>query len=344
MTDKKKLITTVALLLILAVFLVGFLVMKNYNEANTISEDTTEDTAVTVTAYTADELTHLSYVYEGNEYSFTRNTDTTWSLDTDELFPVKDNTVDTMATKLSGIEAEKTVENGDVESFGFDEPTLTVTGKYSDETEVSFIFGKTNPFNELVYLKDVNSGKIYMVESTVMSPFKVALTDLIETDELPTDISDDLINTLTITDETGASKAINPEMGMNLTEAMDVFYKLEFPAETCKYTTEEGLADYGIGVSKAKVELSYKAPETAINEDGTSTTVQVDTDYEIIFGDSWIREETIEDEDGESYVEKTVFYYYTVPGSTIVYSINESDYEKLMSYVGMTDDELYDVD
>jgi len=343
-TDKKKLITTVALLCTLAVFLVGFLVMKNYNENNEVPGETTEETSVKVTEFKADELTNLSYVFEGNEYSFTRNTDTTWSLDTDELFPVKDNTVDIMATKLSGIEAEKTVENGDVESFGFDAPYLTVKGKYSDGTTVEFIFGKTNPFNELVYLKDVKSGKIYMAESTVMSPFKVALTDLIQTDKLPSDISDDFVNSLTITDEAGTSKAINPEMGMHLTEAMELFYKLEFPASNCKYTTEEGLADYGIGKSQAKVELSYKSPETIINEDGTSSTVQVDTDYKIIFGDSWVREETLEDEDGEPYVEKTVFYYYTTPGSTIVYSINENDYEKLMHYVGMTDDELYDVD
>ncbi len=342
MTDKKKLITLVSLLVVLALFLAAFILMKSYNENNpdVPEEETAQAETVKVTEMKADDMTNISYVYEGNEYSFTRNTDTTWSLDSDSLFPVKSNTIDTMATTVSAVEAEKTVENGETESFGFDEPSLTVTGKYSDGTEISFMFGKTNPYNELVYLKDTKSGKIYMVKSTVLSPFKVKLTDLIKTDTLPSDINDDFITALTITDETGASKTIDPEMGMNLTEAMELFYKLEFPASNCKYTTEDKLADYGIGVSAASVELSYKSPETVINEDGSSTVVQVDTDYKIVFGNHWVREETLEDADGEPYVEKTVFYYYTVPGSTIVYSINENDYEKLMHYVSLTDAEL----
>lgn len=333
MTDKKKLITVISLLLVLAVFLTAFLVMKSHNEKNTVPEDATPDTTVKVTEKTADEMSHLIYVYDGKEYSFTRNTDTTWSLDSDALFPVESNTVDTMASVISAVEAEKTVENGDTDAFGFDAPQLTVKGEYSDGSKIDLVFGKTNAFNELVYLKDALNGKIYMVASTVISPFKAETHELIKTDSLPTDIDEEYINGLTVTDETGASNTITDEYGLKLTEAMELFYKLEFPASTCVYTDKEGLAEYGIGGSKAALELSYKATDVIFNDDGTSTSVKTDTSFEIIFGDSWIRQETIEGSDGEPYVEETVFYYYTVPDSTIVYSINGNDYEKLMAYV-----------
>ncbi len=340
MTDKKKIISVISLVIVLSLFVTAFLVMKNYNDKNTITEETTDQTTtIKVTEYLSDDVSKLKYTYEGKEYSFIKNTDGTWSLETDSLFPVKKTTVNVMATAISSIEAEKAVENGETETFGFDEPSLVVTGEFSDGSTITLTFGKTNAFNDLVYMKNNTDGKIYMVKSTVMSSFKVSETDLIETDSLPTDIQDDYINSLTVSDEVGTVNVIDPDMGMALSEAMDLFYKLEFPASRCIYTTEEGLADYGIGESEAYVELSYQTPETVINEDGTSSSALADTSFKIIFGDSWVRTETLEDENGEPYVDEVIFHYYTIPGSTIVYSINDNDYEKLMAYAYFVYDE-----
>lgn len=344
MTDKKKIISVVSLAIALALFVVAFLVMKGYNEKNTASEETAEQTTIKVTEHLSDDVAKIKYAYEGKEYSFIRNNDGTWSLETDPLFPVKKTTVNVMATAVSSIEAEKAVENGETETFGFDAPSLVVNGEYTDGTKIDLVFGKTNSFNDLVYMKNNTDGKIYMVKSTVMSSFKVEETDLIETDSLPTDIQDEYITSLTVSDEMGTVNSIDPGMGMALTEAMDLFYKLEFPASNCKYTTEEGLAEYGIGKSNAYVELFYKEIENTVNEDSSVSSGLKDTSFKIIFGDSWIRTETLEDEDGEPYIDEVIFYYYTIPGSNIVYSINANDYEKLMAYAYFVYDENTDAD
>lgn len=340
MTDKKKIISSVSLIVVLAIIITAFLVMKGYNEKNTVSEDTAEQTTtIKVSERLSDDVSKIRYTYEGNEYSFIRNDDGTWSLEADPFFPVKKSTVNVMATAMATVEAERAVENGEADSFGFDEPQLVVNCEYSDGATLDLVFGNTNSFNDLVYMKNNGDGKIYMVKSTVLSSFKVSETDLIDTDSLPSDIQDDYINSLTVSDEVGTVNVIDPEMGMALTEAMDYFYKLEFPASNCKYTTEEGLADYGIGKSNAYVELSYKTPETIVGDDGSTTSVMSDTSFKIIFGDSWIRTETLEDEDGEPYVDEVIFHYYTIPGSNIVYSINDNDYEKLMAYAYFVYDE-----
>lgn len=322
MTDKKKLFSLGALVLVLALFLTAFLIMKNKNKnSETETEETQANTTVTVTSKVSDEMKHISYVCGDSSYSFTRNTDTTWSLDSDSFFPVKSNTVNTMATVISSITAERLVENGDVDAFGFDAPEVTVKGEYTNGEKIEFIFGKTSDFNGLVYLKDVVNEKIYMVKETVMSPFKVDPSELITRDSLPSGIDEEFINGLTVTDETGTSNTITGEFGMDLTEALEYFYKLEFPAKFCLYAPEQSLAGYGIGKSKASALLSYKG------SDGKDET------FEIIFGDCWVLKENLEDEDGEPYVKETVYYYYTTPGSRIVYSIIEDDYEALMGYV-----------
>ncbi len=326
----KKVIYLAVLIAVTAAFVVAWFVMKNANDAENDKESEETETSVSIRPEVEKEdVVAIEYTNESGTFSFERNSDGDWVYNSDANFPLNQTKPNSMATTLANLEASREIVDGDEDSFGFDNPTVTVKATYSDGSEINALIGDSNDFYDgKYYFKDVDSGKIYLVLPSVKVSFEATEKSLIKADVFPTDIDADSAISATVRDEVGAENTFDDDE--LLADFLDLFNALSFSADRALYTGEKGLEEYGITESSAKAAVSYKAEVEVDGDDGDTDVVYTDEVYEILFGNSFKN-----DEGGTS-------YYYSVPGSTLVYTMTSDSYENIMSYTSKTADTASD--
>lgn len=327
----KRIITLLALVIAIGVLMTSYLLIKA-NTGDKTNEENASDGDVHINNFAADSMTDLNYKNDKGDLSFVKKANGVWVLESNEDYPVSSSAIDNMANAVSGASAVRTVENGDEASFGFNTPALTVSGKYSDGSALSLTFGITNSFNGNVYVRDDSSGKIYLAESTLGKAFDYTLNEITETDSLPADIDEEYLTSFTVRDEIGKSVTITDSNGLE--KAFSAMQKLDFSKQNCYYTDGGDLLNYGISDSSPYIELKYKAQITA--SDSGENAPRADAEFKVIFGSNHTLTESDTDSSGETYENDKVTYYYTVPASKLVYSLDAGAYESLMSLVSYT--------
>lgn len=326
----KKVIYLATLIVITAAFVVAWFVMKSVNNAKSNTENEETETSVLIRPEVEKEdVVAIEYTNENGTFSFERNSDGDWVYNSDENFPLNQTKPNSMATTLASLEASREIVDGDEDSFGFDNPTVTVKATYSDGSEINALIGDSNDFYDgKYYFKDVDSGKIYLVSSSVEVSFEATEKSLISADVFPTDIDADSATSATVRDEVGVQNTFDDEE--LLTDFLDLFNALSFSADRALYTGEKGPEEYGITEDCAKATVSYKKEVEVDGDDGDTDIVYTDEVYEILFGNSFTNSEG-----GTS-------YYYSIPGSTLVYTMTSDSYENIMSYTSKTADTTSD--
>ena len=315
MSMNKRIIKLIALIAAFGVLLAGYLLIKNQSEkASQETEDTTED--IFVNTYDAKDLEKLTFTNEHGSFYFKRDANDSWIWADNEDYPINTNLIENMASAVSSATAVRTVENGDITSFGFDEPTLTVSGAYSDGTSISFTYGITNSFNGNVYLRDDNADKVYLVESTDVTPFKYDIPGLTKTDTFPTDIVSDDITSITVINGEGTEKVITE----GCYDALTIIKMLDFSSENCYYTDGSDLDMYGIVDGCASVTVSYKAEVSSDTSDDGGELPKIDKEFKILFGKSYDTDEN-------------TFWLYTIPESKLIYSADSDTYNSIMELI-----------
>lgn len=321
MTKKKKSKALPLIILILILALLGALYYildgMKLNEKN----DTPDVTpSIKVIDRNAVDITEITYSdANGNELSFTRENGV-WSDKADLDFPVKQSKLDAMANAVASVTASRELSE-DSGDYGFDKPSLSVSVIFSDGEEHSLVIGKTNTFNNSVYLKD--HAKVFMFGDSISTQFTTDKNELIQLDDPAADVDANYLVSVDVLDSSGMSNSITDSSGE------DELMRLNDEGLDCTDWVEYGMGSadfekYGIKPDGAKLMINYKSAVLVTDSSGESSTTRIPKTYEVFFGN-----ETEREEDGQT----VPCVYYTITDSSILYRTDKETYDKIMGYV-----------
>ncbi len=308
--NKKGLIGAAILLAILAALAAGYMLLKK-----SPAEETQEKT-VTVNARESKDAVALSFTKGDTSLSFETDANGLWHLSDDTGLPIFSSSVGSMAKAVCPLSADREIVAPDAPDYGFEEPSLTVVIGYSDGKKTSLVFGATNDFNGLVYCKDKESGKIYLVSEGVLSPFSVTRESVIDTDEMPLIEASD-VTSLTVRDTDGNVSTVTDSAAV--TDGATIFLSLGFDPSGCISATGADRAALGIDTDGAYAEIAYSVKSTAYDADGNPKTVEGTETFRIYLGD-------------ETEYEGEKYHYYSVQGSSVIYLADDASYYTLTRY------------
>lgn len=148
---------------------------------------TEESGSYPLTSHTAEELTSLQWTSGDGEEQETLHfvkTDGQWSVEGDEAFPVKQDSVEGLAETLT---ADRKLENVEKpEDYGLLDPAFTLTAGWSDGTETVYSMGDETPFGDGYYLSlSGEDGTVYTVADALSGDFSGSLLSFAQSEELP---------------------------------------------------------------------------------------------------------------------------------------------------------------
>lgn len=172
--QKKQMILMLALLLIVIGALVG---LRIYNDAQANKQAEAEGEVIIDMEYADAEL--LSYVYEGETYSFER-IDDIWYVAGDHSKSVKQSRIQAMMLGVTPFVAEQVIENvTDFAQYGLDEPQNTIVFG-NDMEQFTLSVGDYNSFSATNYVRLNDSATVYVVKQACVTRFNQTLDDLVE--------------------------------------------------------------------------------------------------------------------------------------------------------------------
>ena len=172
------------LLIVLVLLVAGFFGLKQYNKVQ--SEKGEEDTKITVVDVNKDDIVKLSYVYEGQTYTFEKQ-DGTWYYADDHSLNVTQYKIGNMATMVAPLKAQQVLENvTDMTQYGLAQPERTIQFETADASYI-FEVGDYNSVAGVRYICEPSGTTVYAVDSGVISIFDKSLDDVVETTEETTD-------------------------------------------------------------------------------------------------------------------------------------------------------------
>ncbi len=321
---KKRLITLVAMLVVLGACITALLVLKDSNEKK--EKESLEDKTEAILAFDSKSAIATGIAFkssEGEELSFSFVNDE-WIYDGDEKYPVNQEKLAALGESLCRIEATVKLNSPDedLSVYGLSEPDFKVKAAYSDNSEKTFLFGDTSDFNNCRYFKAEDDGTIYMVETSLATSFGETLDSLYqkETYQLLEDTmySDNVISFSIIT-ASGEENTISDEKGIN--ELYDlIYYGFNLSDWEDYYATEDEKKNtYGIGAGSDRIVIKYRAEA----EDGVS----LEKEYTVLIGHKF--EDAEADESGQ----KKHSYFYSPERSTVVYAAEGEKVDKIFEYL-----------
>ncbi len=164
-----------------------------------------EDEKVYALQFMSDDVTGISYEYDGSVLSFTKDGDD-WKCNTDETAEIDADKMKTMLSSLGSMTADSTVESPkDVSEYGIDQPTQQVTLDFSDGSEKTVTFGSTNAIVGGTYVQVSDDENVYLVGSSYVNTTLNKGVDDLKVDE--TDDADDTSSSSSETDTSSDTSA-----------------------------------------------------------------------------------------------------------------------------------------
>lgn len=184
---KKRKNTMLTLLIILVVLLLCYFVIGKLQE-NQKDEEPVEET---VYAVEVDDIVSITYTDGTSTMAFTK-TDDTWTYDADTTIALEQSTMESMASSLGTIVAERVIEEPDaLADYGLEEPAYTIELQDSDGNVTTIYVG--NQADSYYYLTVGDKEVVYTVSSSVVSSMEFdieSLKEVEETEEETEDTSD----------------------------------------------------------------------------------------------------------------------------------------------------------
>jgi len=302
---KKKIVPLIILLVFLVALIVLYAALAGYNRKKAAeASDTTSAEAqeIPVSTVSSADITAISYKTEKLSVSLSFSGGK-WIITDDEKYPVDQSAVSKMLSVITSLAAARELEVSDTADFGLDIPVLTVTVT-ANGTEHVFTLGDVNSYNDLTYLG--YNDKVYMITDTLTDVFAADKAKLFAaTDSFPSAITDENVISVTVTNAKGYSTAISDADGIEdiIFDAQKYF---SFAILKGYGLDPDGIAEFGINADSESIVIEYAH--------NNAKAV-----FEVMLG---------KDSEGKC--------FYTVPGSTTVYGIDATGYDKLMSYAYYT--------
>ncbi|WP_294783257.1 DUF4340 domain-containing protein [uncultured Eubacterium sp.] len=197
MRKKQWIILVIALVAIVA----ASAGMKGYQKKqDQKAAEQKENEKVYALQFASDDVTGISYEYDGTVLKFTKEGDD-WRCSIDETAEIDADKMKTMLSSLGSMTADSTVESPeDVSEYGIDQPTQQVTLNFSDGSEKTVTFGSTNEIVGGTYVQVSDDENVYLVASSYVN------TTLNKgVDDLKVDDTDDTDDTSSSSSETDTS-------------------------------------------------------------------------------------------------------------------------------------------
>ncbi|MBR5364685.1 MAG: DUF4340 domain-containing protein [Clostridia bacterium] len=318
---KNPLIPLLALVLVLAVLLIGYKALSAANERKAAAEALAaqeSDTSVTVAEYDLSTMTALEFQPSGGESLRFVVVNGAWQYAADPAFPLNATTIAQMATAIASITADRTVDEGAPADYGLDDPSCVITAEYGAEKH-TYKTGDYNSFSGSYYL--MADGAVYLVSQNLASTFSKSLDSLLVRDTIPTSewASREYVNGVTVRDGSTERTVTDAD---EVEEILTALGKVSLYTCTDYAASEDEKAACGLDGSRSVTVNYRKAVSTEDSEGNTTATNYLDTSYTLLFGD--------ETESGVTCSPMT---------STMIYTVSADTASSLLSYAAGTDSE-----
>ena len=311
---KNKYLPMIVLAVILAVLIIGTSVLSAANEKKAAEEAASlaasQNTSIMLAQYDASTTKSVSYSREGGDFLTFSVKNGSWVYEGDPEFPVNQTIVGSMASALSSMAAERTVEDVDKDACGLTDPAYVIKVEYNDGASHVYTIGNYNSFTGGYYF--TMDGDCYMISSGLIPYFDYELDDLLALDTIPVTDWQDIgyVTSVTVTKD-GVPNEITDEAGMS--GALEKLGAVSLTLCEDYSASADEKASYGIDGTHS-VSVKYKKAVTSTDESGNQSTNYLETTYTFGIGQT----------DG--------VYYGSPAKSDIVYRLTETAVNELFAY------------
>ena len=289
----------------------GIVLINQHNEEKATEQSKAEKEANTFYLSQIEEPVAISYTNSYGTFAFSYDTENeTWSYDDDEHFPVTQSYLTSLSSDMKGLTATRKLEEvqDDLSVYGLDNPTLSITAKGSDDTEVTVLIGSVNSYSSDYYAKVEGVDDIYTISSDYISDISNDISTLQAKESFPTIASTSVSNVQLVKD------GVTLDMEKEVTEE---------PA-TEEETTENASAEAETGSESGASDADITEAQTA----------EVATEAESVSDSSNSSEEESEEETVEM-VEVTRWVF-TQDNKTQRIDEDDDIHDLLVNIVGLT--------
>lgn len=173
----------IIMLAALAVLVGGFFLLRAYNDRQAEAEEETENDTIVIVDGDSDDVTGLSYVYDGVTYTFEKEDDT-WYYADDHSVNLTQATINTMISRALPLEAEQVITDvTDYDQYGLADPERSITLTTADAVYTYYIGNANEIMDGNYYLQVDGSDDVLLVDYYIVTNFNKTLDDLIEEEE-----------------------------------------------------------------------------------------------------------------------------------------------------------------
>ena len=184
MKKSTKLVSAVVVLAVLGGVYVG---LNTYVTKEERTESSSEEESKTeVYSVKTDDIKSLEFIIDKKDTVFEKKDDS-WVKKDETAFPVNQTTLDSAASALEKVEADRVLENvDDLTEYGLDSPSNSVTVTTDDGTTKFNIGDENTSTNQYYIAKDDEDSTVYVVSSSTVTPFMNSLYDYAQGEDFPT--------------------------------------------------------------------------------------------------------------------------------------------------------------
>lgn len=302
----KRSAKTLILLAVLLLCVGGYYLLNQQGETATVTE---ESGTFDLTAHLAEDVIGLQWSKDDVDYHFVKENDT-WVNANNSAFPVDQTAVQALADDLASLTATRKLEDvADLNAYGLETPSFTVTATWADASATTFGMGDATPFADGYYLTIGQENIAYTIASSLSAIFSDGLNDLAQMEDIPSADTVTRIIVGTTLDATYAetSTTVNENQHWYNGEgqALDGVDSLVSSAQGIAWKTLidpacEDLSAYQLDEENATVLTLYNGEEAALS---------------LLLGTT--------DDSGN--------YYARLPGSSMVYTVASSSVSTLLT-------------
>lgn len=306
-----------------------YLGLLGFNKYQTAKEKKTEEEAeIHLVDTEADSLTKISYT-NGSETMRFRKEDGSWYDEDDQEIPIKQTSLESLASSICDLTAVREIEDPDALSdYGLTSPQYEISYTDSDGTEYSLQIGDMTGENYYACLDEGET--VYTIASDLIDSLSFDLSTLVENDSVP-HIGSSNLKKVEITKGDESRSYTDADA---LTELAGGFGAFKLSAPVDYHVTDETLSDYGLDEeNRTTVIASYEESED--DQESDSSSSKTDTDEDTDSEDSSSEEKTFkiylgkETEDNYRYVmvdgSKMVYKVSTAVINNMIYTDNDSE-------------------
>lgn len=175
---KISVLSSILLVLVILVLLVGGVRYHQYRQSQAVPEDTVQLSANSDHAWAA-----LSYSNGTTTLSFSVDPESDqWIWTDDPSFPLNDTTVEEICALLTDLKPQQTLApSGSLEDYNLDTESVFLSATRADGTTLRLTFGKTTTDGKSYYaLKDDDPSTLYIFDGALVDKLSVAIYDMME--------------------------------------------------------------------------------------------------------------------------------------------------------------------